>query len=35
MHSDIGFNYRMTNLQAALGCAQMIKINSIISKKLK
>ena len=23
MHSDIGFNYRMTNLQAAIGCAQM------------
>ena len=35
MHSDIGFNYRMTNLQAALGCAQMIKINSIISKKIE
>ena len=35
MHSDIGFNYRMTNLQAALGCAQMTKINSIISKKIQ
>ena len=35
MHSDIGFNYRMTNLQAALGCAQMTKIKSIINKKIK
>ena len=25
-HNDIGFNYRMTNLQAAIGCAQMKKI---------
>jgi perosamine synthetase len=23
MHDDVGFNYRMTNLQAALGCGQM------------
>ena len=35
MHSDIGYNYRMTNLQAALGCAQMLKIKSIISKKIQ
>ena len=32
-HNDIGFNYRMTNLQAAIGCAQMGKINKIIKKK--
>ena len=23
IHDDIGFNYRMTNLSAAVGCAQM------------
>jgi len=33
MHKDIGFNYRLTNLQAAMGCAQFRKIEQIISKK--
>lgn len=33
MHEDVGFNYRMTNLQAAIGCAQLEKINDIIEKK--
>lgn len=33
MHADVGFNYRMTNLQAALGCAQMEKIEEIIRNK--
>jgi perosamine synthetase len=33
MHRDIGYNYRMSNLQSALGCAQLKKINSIIKKK--
>ena len=33
MHMDIGYNYRMTNLQAALGCAQLGKIDSIIENK--
>lgn len=33
MHADIGFNYRMTNLQAALGCAQMEMIDAIIENK--
>lgn len=33
MHKDIGFNYRMTNLQAAIGCGQMKKISEIINKK--
>jgi len=35
MHKDIGVNYRMTNLQAALGCAQFEKIENIISSKRK
>lgn len=34
-HPTIGFNYRMTNLQAAVGCAQLEKINDIITKKRK
>ncbi|OGG40272.1 glutamine--scyllo-inositol aminotransferase [Candidatus Jorgensenbacteria bacterium RIFCSPLOWO2_01_FULL_45_25b] len=33
MHEDIGFNYRLTNLQAALGCAQLEQIEEIIAKK--
>jgi perosamine synthetase len=33
MHKDIGVNYRMTNLQAALGCAQFEKIEKIIASK--
>lgn len=35
MHQDIGYNYRMTNLQSALGCAQLEKIETIIDKKRK
>jgi perosamine synthetase len=33
MHSAIGFNYRMTNLQAALGCAQLERIEEVIENK--
>jgi perosamine synthetase len=33
MHADVGFNYRMTNLQAALGCAQLERINEVIENK--
>ena len=32
-HDIIGFNYRMTNLQAALGVAQLQKIDRLINKK--
>lgn len=32
-HTQIGYNYRMTNLQAAVGVAQLKKINKFISKK--
>lgn len=32
-HDIIGFNYRMTNLQAALGVAQLRKIDRLITKK--
>ncbi len=34
-HDVIGFNYRMTNMQAAVGVAQIDKINDIIDKKRK
>ncbi|MFH1653986.1 MAG: DegT/DnrJ/EryC1/StrS aminotransferase family protein [Pseudomonadota bacterium] len=30
MHKDVGYNYRMPNLQAAIGCAQLGKIEDII-----
>ncbi len=33
MHKDIGFNYRLTNLQAAIGCAQLKKLPRIIESK--
>jgi perosamine synthetase len=33
MHTAIGYNYRMTNLQAALGCAQLERIEAIIERK--
>ena len=33
VHGDIGYNYRMTNIQAALGYAQMLRIKEILSEK--
>ena len=35
MHSELGWNYRMTNLQAALGIAQLEKLDATIKKKIK
>jgi perosamine synthetase len=32
-HDVVGFNYRMTNLQAALGVAQLKRLSFLISKK--
>ncbi len=32
-HDDIGWNYRMTNLQAAIGCGQLKNINKIVKRK--
>ena len=31
----VGFNYRMTNIQAAVGCAQMERLEEFIKKKKK
>lgn len=33
IHDDIGYNYRMPNLNAALGCAQMEYIKEILAQK--
>ncbi|MBP7496665.1 MAG: DegT/DnrJ/EryC1/StrS aminotransferase family protein [Bacteroidales bacterium] len=32
-HDVLGYNYRMTNIQAAIGCAQMERIDKIIQRK--
>jgi len=34
-HDIVGFNYRMTNMQAALGCSQMENIVNIIGERNK
>ena len=33
LHDEIGYNYRMNNIQAAMGLAQMEKLNEFIGKK--
>lgn len=33
MHDAVGYNFRMPNLNAALGCAQMEKLKNILAKK--
>ena len=35
IHDEIGFNYRMTNLSAAVGCAQMENLKKILKAKRK
>lgn len=32
-HGDIGYNYRLTNVLAAMGCAQLERINEYIERK--
>lgn len=32
-HEDRGWNFRMTNLQAAMGCAQLEKIDAFVARK--
>lgn len=32
-HDAVGFNYRMTNLQAAVGCAQMERLDEFVAAK--
>jgi len=33
VHSEIGYNYRLSSLQAAVGCAQMESIDEYVQKK--
>ena len=33
IHGEVGYNYRLTNIQAALGCAQMEQLDGYIEKK--
>lgn len=33
MHDDIGWNYRMTNVQAAIGCGQLKNISWVVKRK--
>jgi len=34
-HNFVGYNYRMTNMQAAIGLAQMERIDEILEKKIE
>ncbi len=34
-HTEVGYNYRITNIQAALGLAQLERIDELISKKIQ
>lgn len=35
VHNEIGYNYRMNNIQAAIGCAQLEKIEEYVNIKRK
>lgn len=32
-HTEVGYNYRMTNLQAALGCAQLERMHELMNRR--
>jgi perosamine synthetase len=32
-HDRVGFNYRMTNLEAAVGCAQLERLDELVARK--
>ena len=34
-HDDIGWNYRITNIQAALGLGQLKRLNSVVKRKME
>ena len=34
-HDEVGFNYRLTNLQGALGCAQLEQFDRFLARKLE
>lgn len=33
VHGNVGFNYRLTNLQAAMGCAQLERLDELLAAK--
>ena len=33
IHNEVGFNYRMTNLSAALGYGQILRMNKVLKKR--
>ena len=33
-HNDLGWNYRITSIQAAIGISQLKRIDSIVKKKM-
>lgn len=33
MHREVGFNYRLTNVQAAIGCAQLERLSEFVERK--
>jgi len=33
VHNEVGFNYRLTNIQAAIGCAQMEQLERFVDRK--
>jgi perosamine synthetase len=33
VHGEVGYNYRLTNLQAAVGCAQLERLNPFLERK--
>lgn len=35
LHQEVGFNYRMTNMQAAIGLAQLERIDELVSARRK
>lgn len=32
-HTELGYNYRMTNMQAALGCAQLERVDELMERR--
>jgi perosamine synthetase len=34
-HEDVGYNYRLTNIQAAIGCAQLEQIDSFKKRRME
>jgi perosamine synthetase len=35
IHGEIGYNYRLTNVQAAMGCAQLEQLDAYVARKRK